>query len=104
MACQLVLSAMCCLNTVSTRPECRRVSTRKMACAWGGALVHPAGGHLAAAGDADLQARGVGQVDEVVDHAVLLAPLGLATGAGGVVAFSGLMMQLSHWARRLKQG
>ncbi|MCY1530579.1 hypothetical protein D9M68_657710 [compost metagenome] len=46
-----------------------------------GALVDPAGRHLAGAGDAHLDARGIGQVDHVIGHAEALAPLRLAAGA-----------------------
>src|SRR5690554_5957217 len=49
-------------------------------------LVEPAGGHLGAPGDADLEAGGVGQVDDMGLEAVALGPLRLATGAGEEVA------------------
>ncbi|OMP13580.1 hypothetical protein COLO4_01374 [Corchorus olitorius] len=54
-----------------------------------GALVDPAGGQLGGAGDAHLEARGVGQVDDVGHHAMGFAPLRLATGAMLVVALFG---------------
>jgi hypothetical protein len=45
------------------------------------ALVDPARRHLAGAGDAHLHAAGIGQVDDMVGHAELLAPARLAAGA-----------------------
>ncbi len=50
------------------------------------ALVDPAGGNLAGAGDADLHPGGVGQVHHVIGHAEPLAPLRFAAGALLVVA------------------
>src|SRR5690606_913677 len=52
-------------------------------------LVDPAGGQLAFPGDAHLDARRIGQVDNVIHHAVGLAPGGLPAGALVVVALFG---------------
>ncbi|MNN32987.1 hypothetical protein D3C81_1467240 [compost metagenome] len=52
-----------------------------------GTLVEPARWQLGRAGNADLDARGVGQVHHMIGHAELLAPRGFAAGALIVVAF-----------------
>src|SRR5690625_5118412 len=51
-----------------------------------GALVQPAGGQLGVSGNAYRGPGGIGQIDNVGDHAVGIAPLGFATGALEVVA------------------
>ena len=50
------------------------------------ALIDPAGRYLRATGDTHLHFRGIRQVDNVVNHAVGFAPLGLAAGALKIVA------------------
>jgi len=49
------------------------------------ALVDPARGHLRRTGDTDFQARRIGQVNIVGNHAVLLTPRRLATRTQMVV-------------------
>ncbi|MCY1404188.1 hypothetical protein D9M71_193900 [compost metagenome] len=52
-----------------------------------GPLVKPTGRQLRGPGDADLDARRIGQVHHMVGHAKLLAPPRFTAGAGVVVAF-----------------
>src|SRR5690606_8922904 len=53
------------------------------------ALIDPAGRNLTGTGNAHLEAGGVGQVDNVIGHAELLAPGRLAAGALLVMAALG---------------
>src|SRR5471032_2355154 len=65
-------------------------------------LVKPAGGQLGGPGNTDLHARRVGQVDDMVGHAELLAPGRITAGALIVVALLGAhdaditLRQLEH--------
>ncbi len=52
-----------------------------------GTLIEPACGQLGRAGDTDLDAGRVGEIDHVVGHAELRAPVRIAAGAELVVAF-----------------
>ena len=50
-------------------------------------LVDPAGRHLHGARDSDLEAGGIGEIDDMVAHADALAPVGFAAGALVEMAF-----------------